>query len=547
MNYKFGVQEKKRLRVIVDTDAACEADDQYAIVHALLTPRFIIKGIIAEQFGGKSGERTVKKSYQEIQKILSLMDMKDVPVYYGAEYPLSSEQEIPESEGADIIIKEALSSEEDKLYVLCQGAITNVAIALNKCPEIVDQIICIWIGGGFYPEGGWEFNLLNDYHAANVVFKSKIELWQVPMDCYTRMQVGYAELQRKVMPCGAIGKYLFDEMQELGMKADWICGEAWSLGDSPAIGLALNPGCGHCEIRKAPIVDSDGYYIGNVESHDIRVFYEIDSRYILEDFFAKLAIYNTGNIKNIDRTYNIDMTYNTVINGKSYDSNNTDKTDCLLLARKLLEMYEISRKQGILAIVDEARTSKYQSKLLNIAIHLMTSGLSIEQIDEILERYAIADNYVGNKLLESQLIREGVACILDGADFNYMKELLCSYFGVNMRDRFLEFCNLDENIIFDNIISRYKDKEVLSNMTNLLEECLELDDRIYHEALIHIDNKTLCSALKGASGEVIRRLLSVLSPNLTYFISEDIENNDDNIDTIIMSQKEVRNAIERLR
>ena len=49
-NYKFSVQSKKKLRIIIDTDAACEADDQYAIVHALLTPRLIIKGIVAEQF-----------------------------------------------------------------------------------------------------------------------------------------------------------------------------------------------------------------------------------------------------------------------------------------------------------------------------------------------------------------------------------------------------------------------------------------------------------------------------------------------------------------
>ena len=41
MDHEYKVQEKKRIRVILDTDAACEADDQYAIVHALLTPRQI--------------------------------------------------------------------------------------------------------------------------------------------------------------------------------------------------------------------------------------------------------------------------------------------------------------------------------------------------------------------------------------------------------------------------------------------------------------------------------------------------------------------------
>ena len=46
----FSIPEDKKIRVIVDTDAACEADDPYAIVHALLSPKLIVKGIVAEHF-----------------------------------------------------------------------------------------------------------------------------------------------------------------------------------------------------------------------------------------------------------------------------------------------------------------------------------------------------------------------------------------------------------------------------------------------------------------------------------------------------------------
>lgn len=60
--YKFNVQDCKKIRVIIDTDTACEADDQYAIVHAPLTPRFEIKGIIAEQFYRDGGKNSVDKS-----------------------------------------------------------------------------------------------------------------------------------------------------------------------------------------------------------------------------------------------------------------------------------------------------------------------------------------------------------------------------------------------------------------------------------------------------------------------------------------------------
>lgn len=290
MPYLFSVQEKKRIRVIVDTDAACEADDQFAIVHALLTPRFIVKGIIAEQFSGRNDDNSVDRSYNEIQKLLKLMNIDGITVAKGCRKSLESELDAPDSEGVQLIIEEALRDDDKPLFVLCQGAITNVAAAVNRCPEIAYRMTVIWIGGGFYPDGGWEFNLLNDYHAANVVFKSAVTLWQVPMDCYTTMRVGYAELQHKVMPCGEIGKYLFRQMVELGLQMDWVAGEGWSLGDSPAVGIALYHDCGRYEMRPAPIVNEKGNYIGAVDRHIIRVYHEIDSRYILEDLFAKLAL-----------------------------------------------------------------------------------------------------------------------------------------------------------------------------------------------------------------------------------------------------------------
>ena len=40
------IPEEKKIRVIIDTDAACEADDPYAIVQSLLSPKLIVKGIL---------------------------------------------------------------------------------------------------------------------------------------------------------------------------------------------------------------------------------------------------------------------------------------------------------------------------------------------------------------------------------------------------------------------------------------------------------------------------------------------------------------------
>lgn len=42
MGLQYKVPEYKRIRVIIDTDAACEADDPFAIAHALLCEKYFL-------------------------------------------------------------------------------------------------------------------------------------------------------------------------------------------------------------------------------------------------------------------------------------------------------------------------------------------------------------------------------------------------------------------------------------------------------------------------------------------------------------------------
>src|SRR5580658_7345925 len=60
-----------QLRLILDTDAANEIDDQYALALILGTPdRFHLEGIIAANFGDTGGAGGISKSYAEIQTVL---------------------------------------------------------------------------------------------------------------------------------------------------------------------------------------------------------------------------------------------------------------------------------------------------------------------------------------------------------------------------------------------------------------------------------------------------------------------------------------------
>lgn len=303
--YDFKVGYKKQYRVIISTDCKNEADDQFTVAHALMTPKFDIKAIIAahfeKNFRAYGVGKTMDASYDEIVKIVDLMGIMDEykdRLLKGATLPLADEKTPQVSEGAQAIIDEALREDERRLFVLVQGSLTDVASAILMNPAICERMTVVWIGGGVWPEGnGHEFNLFQDVNAANVVFASAAEVWQIPMNVYKQMAVSLAELQLRVKPYGAIGNYLFTQMVEFNDKMadvpfDWPHGESWGLGDQGVITVLLEElQSVNYKLEKAPLINpEDLTYIHGKLDKEIRVYHTLNTRLTMEDFYAKLAL-----------------------------------------------------------------------------------------------------------------------------------------------------------------------------------------------------------------------------------------------------------------
>lgn len=288
MPYK--IPESKQIRVIINTDAKNEVDDQFAIVHALLTPSFDMRGMIAAHFGDEKSAHSMQDSRDEIDKLMRMMHpSKAVRVENGAPHALRTEASPVVSAGAELIVKEALRDDPRPLYIAFLGPLTDMASALLMEPSIADRdVTVIWIGGRDWPDGGWEYNLKNDPKAANVVFRSGVSLWQVPRNVYRMMPVSFAELRERVYPHGALGRYLAQGVWAFNNAMQSRPREFRILGDSPAIGLMLFDDCGAYELRPAPQFADDLTYRHTGENRPIRVYTSMDARFILEDFYAKL-------------------------------------------------------------------------------------------------------------------------------------------------------------------------------------------------------------------------------------------------------------------
>lgn len=291
------VPQQARIRVLIDTDAKNEADDQYAIMHFLLSPMFDVCGIVATHFESKakrSGE-TMEKSFQEVRKLLNLAQIDDVPAFRGCQLPLESRESTSSCEGVSFIIEQA-KKQEGKLYVAVLGAMTNVAAAINETPEIGENMVILWNGGGPYPEGRPEFNVMQDTEAVQTILEKEVEVWQIPQDVYASLEVSLAELAKRVRPCGQLGLYLYEQLIEenqIEYNPNFLLrtGENWTLGDNAVVAvLLMNRFRGNWEMKRAPKFKADLTYQNNPEGKLIRVYNSLDVRLTLEDLFCKLEL-----------------------------------------------------------------------------------------------------------------------------------------------------------------------------------------------------------------------------------------------------------------
>jgi purine nucleosidase len=150
--YRPPVPERaKKSRVILNTDAKNEADDQYAIVHAILTPSFDLQGIISAHFGDRKSATSQHDSHEEILLLLDLMNIKgQIPVQTGAPKALPDEVTPEPSAGSALIIAETLKDDPRPLHVAFLGPLTDMASALLEEPGIAEHnVVVVWIGGGF--------------------------------------------------------------------------------------------------------------------------------------------------------------------------------------------------------------------------------------------------------------------------------------------------------------------------------------------------------------------------------------------------------------
>jgi purine nucleosidase len=269
------------LRMIIDADTANEIDDLYALVRALLEPRFDIAGISSAQWNHRlSPPDTVLWSQRLNEEILGMMGRRDIPTPMGAEMIMGKPwggDEPRDSPAARLMITQARQMPAgQKLVIASLGAATNVASAIKLAPDIVPRISCYVLAGRYHADRRvWdkdEFNLRNDLNAANFLFNTEgLELHLMPVNILLDFRFQRDEVVRRLSTRGTIWDYLVSR---------WIshspASESWIMWD-----LALIQAIARPELATEAMVTTPP----ENRQRDIHVYTAIDRDGMLRDWW----------------------------------------------------------------------------------------------------------------------------------------------------------------------------------------------------------------------------------------------------------------------
>lgn len=306
-----------RIRILLDTDANNELDDQHAIAYMLLSGDvFQVEGITVNR---TSNGGDIDEHAREAERIVKLCGLfPELQVHRGAS---GTFEEIrghlaePDFDGVDAvrhIIARANAPSDRKLVLTPVGKLTNVALALKKDPDIAQRLRIVWLGSN-YPQPG-EYNQTNDEPALNYILNSDVDL-EIVLVRYGEasgtdaVRVTLEEIHENMPGKGPVAsapvtgrhggtfRYFGDYSVNLFEHAD-LYGEPGSraLFDMAAVAIVKNPGWAVPRSIPAPILQDSKWVDRPNNQREIVLWEDFDRAAIVADLFATMNDYRLTDI-----------------------------------------------------------------------------------------------------------------------------------------------------------------------------------------------------------------------------------------------------------
>lgn len=279
-----------KINVILDTDTYNECDDQFALAYMLLSQnKFNIEAITVAPYhhdNDISVEEGQEKSYQEILKICNWLNFNTKNKVFKGSNGYIENGYNETNEAVEKIIE--IVKKNEKTYIMAIGAITNVALAIQKTPSIVDKIEIIWLGGHSpICNNNKEFNFRQDVQAIKEIFSSKANLTIIPCNgVASNLKISIYELEHYLKGKNELCNYLCSRFYNDGIHGIQTRRTIWDIS---VIAYLINKEWFEEKKMDCPEINKDLSYSFNENDRKIKFVTYLDSDKIYNDLFDKLV------------------------------------------------------------------------------------------------------------------------------------------------------------------------------------------------------------------------------------------------------------------
>jgi inosine-uridine nucleoside N-ribohydrolase len=338
-------------RIVIDTDAANEIDDPFALAWALLSPQQLnLLAIYAAPHSfehrrqellraralRRAGAALSADEAELVQHCASRLDFYerkgwdiervDWPAFdppgigmqrsfdaiaavcralgrdpaglawRGSAGYLPDAREPLRSDAVEHLIATARASEaSEPLYVVALGCVTNVASALLLAPDIAQHMIVVWTSGypSSAPHVNRSFNLEQDLAATRVLLDSGVPLVYLPgYHVGAQLRLSLPEMERYVQGRGAIGDHLHhlythNPLWDLS-GIDSFHAHSWVIWDLITLAWLINPDWVPSGLVRTPTIDAERRWRAAPGRPLMREAHAVARDAIFGDFFRKL-------------------------------------------------------------------------------------------------------------------------------------------------------------------------------------------------------------------------------------------------------------------
>ena len=289
MNKALKIPEGK-IDVVIDTDAYAdsiwEMDDQFAIAYLLSFDKFDVKAF----YTYVAGDEFVR-GVSEVVSRCSRSDLNSV-IFKGS--TVGTDINNPEKSEAvtDLVERSKNYSEDNPLYVIAIGPLTNIADALLVDPTLSERIVIVALmGHDFTQPDTNEYNLQKDIVASKVIMESEAPVMLVPcIDVAKKLVMSYGECVENWQGKNSIGDYLIycmakmfrDEPKSEYKRIIW---------DAVPVALLVHPEWVTYEITERPWLTFDKHWLFGKNDGKILYVGDINHEEIKNDIIERIKNY----------------------------------------------------------------------------------------------------------------------------------------------------------------------------------------------------------------------------------------------------------------